>query len=566
MTKWGRYVLVLFLVAPCAPGHWQFWSLRADAVDKGGRLRTCPGCEGSGKENCHKCKGRNIEKLGCPDCKIPGLKRKRGRGKTDCRECKKGEKDCRTCNGNGSKSVPHITGSRTVYKRYKCKPCKGSGKRSCRACNTEGWYPCNRCGRTGYLLQECSVCDVEGRSPCVACTGSGKVNTPPLPSTTVAKLRELVEKTEGCERAIDEWIGQYESYADRVEELQFTVASLGGDLVSEKSLAPFGDDVARELRGKLERSRRHVKRAKRELSDLKKSTARLRKMVRKANGVERAKLKEIRDDISRTFARGYVEDESILRRKEYSLSDDLLYRQKFVKSLEPIHAFQLKVNELELDVAEAATQVDDFSTEFVVQGKVVEAEALARAEEAERVEKKYREVQDVVLTIAAKNGLPPVEAVVTKTRRFNSSENMALAVSYLNSDEQPPSQDPSAAELDLENLERLTGFVTEVFEQQESVQLLELQVTTGGVDVTGIPTRIPMQSFVFQREIWERLTSPESVYRDSWRELLSRSRPTPPFSARESLMDFLFKIIFVPSVIAVVALLLLQILRRRSRT
>ena len=46
---------------------------------------------------------------------------------------------------------------------------------------------------------------------------------------------------------------------------------------------------------------------------------------------------------------------------------------------EPIHAFQLKVNELEPDVVEAATRVDEFSTEFVVQEKVVEAEALAQS-------------------------------------------------------------------------------------------------------------------------------------------------------------------------------------------
>ena len=78
-----------------------------------------------------------------------------------------------------------------------------------------------------------------------------------------------------------------------------------------------------------------------------------------------------------------------------------------------------------------------------------------------------------------------------------------------------------------ERLQKVPGLVTAVLKAHPQVQEIQLAIRTETLGETGHAEPGPTQSFRFERNRWEELTT--GAFKDDWEELLARSYPSPRF-------------------------------------
>jgi len=135
----------------------------------------CPGCSGTGVNDCPSCLGSPWHDRACT------VKECRG-GRVPCPQCQgkgKVEVTCPTCQGRGRLNAPGGVNPGEVTQR--CNDCDSRGilkdKAPCPSCDGSaigiGWTKCEACRGDGPKAAVAAVESVFEREPCAACGGKG---------------------------------------------------------------------------------------------------------------------------------------------------------------------------------------------------------------------------------------------------------------------------------------------------------------------------------------------------------------------------------------------------------
>ncbi len=133
----------------------------------------CPGCSGTGVNDCPGCLGSPWHDRACTvkECR---------NGRVPCPQCKgkaKVEVTCPTCQGRGRVNAPGAVNPGEVTQR--CNDCESRGtlkdKAPCPSCDGSavgiGWTRCEVCRADGHKAAVATLASVFEMEPCAACGG-----------------------------------------------------------------------------------------------------------------------------------------------------------------------------------------------------------------------------------------------------------------------------------------------------------------------------------------------------------------------------------------------------------
>ena len=146
-------------------------SVREQALIRTAAPTPCSSCQGTGVEDCGRCKGSGHVKCSNEGCDNGWIVRKELNTLTTKGNLNRREQ-CPLCQGTGWNPCPDCHGQGTVA----CKSCHGSGRSPvCQDCGGQGWSGCARCHGTGKLSDGgvCPDCHGLADRLCPKCHGEG---------------------------------------------------------------------------------------------------------------------------------------------------------------------------------------------------------------------------------------------------------------------------------------------------------------------------------------------------------------------------------------------------------
>jgi len=146
-------------------------SVQAQALIRTACPTPCNACQGTGVEDCGRCKGAGRIKCNNDGCQNGWIVRKELNTLTAKSSLNRREQ-CPVCQGTGLMPCADCHATGTVA----CKSCHGSGRSPvCQDCGGQGWSACSRCHATGKLPDGsiCPDCRGSGERLCQKCRGEG---------------------------------------------------------------------------------------------------------------------------------------------------------------------------------------------------------------------------------------------------------------------------------------------------------------------------------------------------------------------------------------------------------
>jgi len=183
------------------PNHQEARRRLGHVVREGKWVKPCAKCGGTGKVDCHGCKGTGSMRVACTECT---------KGKHACEVCNgQGFLLCQNCGGAGGFACMACGGTGGYWEQewlwvngmyiqqpvwHQCPRCAGQGRIDCPACVrgrvdckrcTKGRYKCPSCDGRGYRRVTCAVCKGARKLDCPACRGRGHTDEGTVRTPTV---------------------------------------------------------------------------------------------------------------------------------------------------------------------------------------------------------------------------------------------------------------------------------------------------------------------------------------------------------------------------------------------
>ena len=482
----SRVLGVLALVVATAP-------VSAEEEDSKQPAPKCSICKGWGEEDCSACKGTRFVHVSCDKC--------RGTLQEDCLSCKNGQQPCDVCGGKGFRVVIAVRGGTS---RYPCAP-----SRNCPTCRGRSTVDCKKCRRTGVQKDPCTTCKQSGRQDCTACGGKGTFDVaeipPPPPDFTSpeeiasfeARVQAALEALKAFARKLEALRVRRKKALEKDAQLESQVEAsrkaLGGDqaLRNESTLLDEKWSACRRAR---ESAAERLEEAEKEVLACSQAASALREMARRLGQPVTAKYKDVAElpAIEATAER--------CRRAASMLESELDDQDRALKSCAK-----------GLEESEAAAR-----------NHVAKKEAALR--EKALLQAAYGRFKDAAEAAARRTGLPAIETVLHASSI--SARSLRAQVIY-HDDAAPVAEDAGAAEPTDSALENLPRFISLLFSKVPEATRIEVTVQGRILGDTGHEERRPIQSFTMERKRWTELVTGQ--WKDKWREILSRSNPTPAY-------------------------------------
>jgi hypothetical protein len=497
--------------------------------------KKCPDCDEAGKSRCPTCGGRGKVTGPCGDCS--------GTGRVSCPSCVRGQVTCRVCQGSGRKEVVSFgvvrKGQSTwepCPKTHPCGKCGGTAQQVCSTC---------RGRKTGLL--DCAGCQGKGKQTCVTCGGEAWLVD--VEAAQEMERRRFLEK-EKREAAtvllgrINALLGEIEKCRSRLADLKVEAgqASQAHKALKAKVEALPGvrsppSALAADAGGVLER----WKDCEESRESWEKLLSRASKLA-DSSGSQVAKLslaaREAEEGSSDPAGGDALKEPEEHVREQKQLLDGLQSELDFFSDL-------LKKCEREaLSFDSKARAHEEWVQE---ESKAVEAKRAAHERFSGRLPK-----------IARARGMPEAtsEIVLSESK---SSGSLTVMISCFDREIVEPrfGDDVESRE---ELLALVPAFITDVFESSPEIAKIRLRLDGLCLGETGHEERRTLQNFTMERVRWKDLMT--GAFKDDWRTVLSKSRPSPPYPRQTSVLPQGWPLLAI-FVIAVVGLAILYVLRSK---